>query len=178
MPAAIDPLDPHGPLRHRFWRVVEDRRQVLLVTLPREDVRALELGAALAPVHVAHEEALVPRAEATLHYVFAGYERDPRPMHEIGEVQRFARALDAEAPALLFFLDREQRGAFARCAAPPPPDGAAPGATGSAATRAAAAEWRVRKRAAVLGLGAAYGFDGEPAWRRIAADVGWPEEGE
>ncbi|HEV8321371.1 MAG TPA: hypothetical protein VG389_07145 [Myxococcota bacterium] len=168
----IDPIDPHGPLRHSFWRVVEDPTQVLRVTLRREDVRALELGAALAPVHVAHEEELVPRAEAILQYVFVGYERDPRPMHEIGEVQRFARALDTEAPALLFFLDREQRSAFARCAAPPD-EGAA--STAEAAARGAAAAWRARKRDAVLGLGAAYGFDGAPAWRRIAADVGWVE---
>jgi len=154
----IDPLDPHGPLRRSVHAVTGDPGSVLGVVLRRADVRALEMGPAMAPVHVAHEEAVVARAEATLRLVFQGYERDPRPMHEIGEVQRYARALDEESPAFLFFLERAQRAAFARCVLD--------GLDGEGA-----AGWSARKRAAVLGLGRAYGFDGARAWAAVAEDL-------
>lgn len=153
----ISPSDPHRALRRKLEESLADPEAVFTVHITREDVRQGDPSRATVPFHVAHEQAVVWQAHGKIRFIFDGYDRDPREMHQINEVRAFLTLLDSEAPAFLYFAEREQRLALSRCIWDP--------------AREDATLFVRRKLEAVAALGAAYGFPAEAISEELLGDL-------
>ena len=153
----ISPSDPHRALRQKLEASLADPDAVFVVHIARADVRSGDPSRATVPFHVAHEQAVVPRACGKIRFIFDGYDRDPRAMHEIREVCGFLAALSSEAPAFLFFAEREQRLALSRCVWDPACE--------------PATDFVRRTLDAVVALGDAYGFAVAAVCDELRADL-------
>lgn len=78
----------------------------LSVLIDRQDVERVRVGPALAVLkQLLRDRNTVIKFRGRLEIGFAGYDEDPREVHEIEEVRIFLRALDSEFPFWFYFMN-------------------------------------------------------------------------
>lgn len=74
-----------------------ERSSLVILLVSRESVEACSVGGAVKQLRLLSDDpALVRRFERSVHFLFEGYDHDPREIHQIPEIRCFFSALNAQ----------------------------------------------------------------------------------